>query len=237
MVFFTARIISILLLLIAAPYYTYSYFTILLYTFLQFIVCSTSIYGAWISYHLEQKVWTWIFGIVAFAFIILVSHAHLLDLYVFSLTAIVFIISFFFIKKDIKDEKHFVINKAFYPFVILFFVLILFVSGTRYRWERIENLNFSIDNHQYVIEGDYYSYCDDLKDCGWKYYRDRLTGLTKAEQDEYDPILVIYEQPYLQTIDSLVDIFRILLVITTMGFFLYYINLNSNTVEMESNLR
>lgn len=235
MFFFTTRIISILLLLIAIPHYEENYITILYYTSLQFFVCVISLYGAYISDLEKQKVWTWIFGATAFLNIFLYRSAQGISLYIIFFTIIVFIISFFFIGKEKNEQVSFVINKAFYLFLILLFILILFISGSRYRWERVEYLNFNIDNHQYVIEGEFYSYCDDLKDCGWKYYRDRFTGLTKAEQDEYDPILLIYEQPYMRTIDNFIDTFTILLILATVWSMYYSDRLSKKTKQSLSN--
>ncbi len=231
MIFLFIRVILIITLLISAFYINEGFFNLLYHTFIKFILCIFLFYGCILSIKQEKKVWGWIFGIFAFMYFVYAYkniQFSFLDSpdYLYLLTALLLFISLFTIR-DEKNElsKFFVINKAFYLFVVLFIIMNLSLASFNYRWEEIDNLNFSIDDHIYVIEGDFYSYCDDLRECGWKYYRDRLTGLTKAVQDEYDPPLIIYEdETKLPRIESIFSIGRFLIMISTVVAFIFYYN-------------
>jgi hypothetical protein len=61
--FIIARIIVIVLLFWALDKHPYGY-----YTFLRFVVCGVTAYGAWFSAEIEKQGWAWCLGIIAVLF-------------------------------------------------------------------------------------------------------------------------------------------------------------------------
>ena len=100
--YIVARIIAVIFLFWALDRHPYDY-----YTFLRFVVCGVSAYGAFISNEFGKDVWTWIFGIIAILFNPLIPiHLNkgtwaIIDIIV----AIIFLISFHFIKKPKAQEE------------------------------------------------------------------------------------------------------------------------------------
>ncbi len=238
MLFLVIRLIFIITLIVFAFLISDDFFNLLSHTFIRIALGIILLYGCMLSLNKEKKAWGWIFGITAFMHFVY-TYKNLQFSFAGSpehfylLTALLLFVSLFTVK-DEKNEllSYLVINKAFYLFVALFIALNFSVAGINYRWEEIDDLNFCIDDHQYVIEGDFYSYCDDLQECGWQYYRDRLTGLTKAKHDDYDPPYVIYEdKTRLPRIENIFSSGLFLIMVSTVGSFVYYINISNNKNE------
>lgn len=231
MVFFHARIIFIIL---SAIYYLsplHGYPNAFLFTFLQGLMLFISGYGLQITNDQEKCFWFFMF-IFIFVSCFAAEEMGSFKKYLLLVIASLLFISLFFIKVD--DKHVFTINRFFYPFAVFAILTIAFIAFVNFRWETVDEPNFSIYNHPYVADyfiDDDLGYRVDLREYGWMYHRDRVTGFTKVEkkrESQEDPVLVIYEDPYLEKVDSRNGTIAFIGVVVTLFLLRCYINQNLN---------
>ncbi len=207
-----------------------SFQLILYHTFIKLMVCLVSVYLVFVSYYYNKKAWSWIFGVVTiFYYTMANKNMHLtasaIPDYFYIATAFIILISIFSIGDDSEVRVTLRINKKFYPFVIMLIILIFLMAGNNYRWERVDELIFNIDDHIVIIEN--FPNCGDLRACGWKYYKDRFTGSAKAIHYDFEPPEVIYEDELLMPkIEFVIDIGLFIIKILTLISLYYYVKLN-----------
>lgn len=100
--FLIARLIASGMLLLALSRLPYSY-----YILLRWVVCGTSAYGAFKSVELEKSGWAWILGIITLLFnpIIPIHLSREIWAPVDVITALIFVVSLFTIRRKSYDDK------------------------------------------------------------------------------------------------------------------------------------
>jgi len=94
--FIVIRIVASALLFWALANHPYDYYTIL-----RWVVCGVAAFSTYVSYEINKKEWTWIFGIIALLFnpIITTHLSREMWAYIDIITGIIFLLSIKFIKK------------------------------------------------------------------------------------------------------------------------------------------